>query len=924
MSINKQLAVPLLLSLLFAGGLTACSKSQDTQALISEAKAYQKKGEAKAAIIQLKNALQKNPDDREARQLLGIIYHESGDAQSAEKELRKALSLGASPAEVLPTLGKVLLLQGQFQKVLDDVKPPEGAKPDPQLLAVRGNAYLGLEKRKEAKESFDLALKEAPDSADALIGLAKLSLLEGDVNAAMARAEQAATRNPANVDVLLFKGDLLRSQRKLDEALAAYAKVTELNPGNITAYVSRAHIHINAGKFDAAKAELDAARKQDSKSLAITYSQALLEFSQGKHAAALESIQQVLRVAPEHMPSVLLAGAIQYALGSTQQAEQHLKRYLERSPGNAYASKLLVATLVKNGDTARAIKVLTPLLKEGEKDPQVLTLAGETYMRAREYSKATEYFEKASALAPDAAIIRTALGMSRLAQGENARGIAELELATNLDPKPAQAAILLVMTHIRLKEYDKALAAVGKLEKAQPDNPLLQNLKGAAYLGKKDIAAARSSFQKALTLQSNYFPAVASLVQIDMQEKKPDAAKKRLESFLAVDKKNVQAMTALARLALAQGRKEEATTWLERASNENPDELKPAILLAAHYLQLGEKQKAFALAQKLQASNPANAEVLELLAQTQVASNDLPAALQSYKKLATLSPDSPVVQFRTASVFMAMQNPNAAGEALKAALALKPDYLEAQLALANLEVRKGNHDQALKIAKQIQKQQQKGGTGYVLEGDVLLAQKKPELAFKAYEQAFALNKSGQMMIKLHEALKQSGKEKEGQTRLAQWLKEHPEDIATRLYLATVHLGNQQNKEAIEQYQLVLQADPKNVVALNNLALAYQQSGDSRALEFAEKAYAQAPESPAVLDTLGWILVEQGNISRGLPLLQKAATLVPAAPDIHYHLAQGLMKLGDKVKARKELEQLLESGKSFAKADEARTLLKQLQ
>ena len=78
-----------------------------------------------------------------------------------------------------------------------------------------------------------------------------------------------------------------------------------------------------------------------------------------------------------------------------------------------------------------------------------------------------------------------------------------------------------------------------------------------------------------------------------------------------------------------------------------------------------------------------------------------------------------------------------------------------------------------------------------------------------------------------------------------------------------------------------------------------------------------------MDTLGYILVEQGNTTRGLPLLQKATSLAPEAADIHYHLVLGLVKSGDKAKARKELEQLLASGKTFNKIDEARALLKQL-
>ncbi|MEO7559118.1 MAG: tetratricopeptide repeat protein, partial [Nitrosospira sp.] len=70
-------------------------------------------------------------------------------------------------------------------------------------------------------------------------------------------------------------------------------------------------------------------------------------------------------------------------------------------------------------------------------------------------------------------------------------------------------------------------------------------------------------------------------------------------------------------------------------------------------------------------------------------------------------------------------------------------------------------------------------------------------------------------------------------------------------------------------------------------------------------------------------VEQGNVTRGLPLLQKATSLAPDMAEIRYHFVLGLVKAGDKAKARKELEQLLATGKNFPHIDEAKTLLKQM-
>ncbi len=906
------------------GGLAGCGKGKDAQTLIADAKQYQQKGDDKAAIIQLKNALQENPDDAEARYLLGAIYNKTGDSQSAEKELRRALNLGMSPAKVLPDLGQTLLNLGQFQQVLDETKQLSENKNSAEISTLRGSASLALGKFKEAKDLFEQALKEKPDFSDALIGLAKYSLSERDIESAMRFAEQAVTQNPENAQAWLFKGDLLRIQGKTDTALAAYDQVVKLKPNDSPAFLNKAFIEIGTGKFEAAKVDIEAARKVAPSSLMVFYSQALLDFNQGKHAAALESLQQVLRSVPDHMPSVLLAGAVQLALGSMPQAEQHLKFYIDKDPGNVYARKLLASILLKNRETQRAIAILSPALKSVQHDPQLFALAGESYMQAKDFAKATEYFEKASNIAPESAMFHTALSMSKLGQGDSARAVAELERATKLDPKSSQAGILLIMTHLRLNEFDKALAIAKTLGKEHPDNPLIQNLKGGIYLHKKDASSARASFEKALSLQPTYFPAVMNLAQLDLQEKKPDAAKKRFEAILEKDKKNIQAMNALSTLALSQGQNKEATAWLERSYKENPDALQPAMLLAAHYLRSGEKQKSLVLAKKLQGANPGNPDALDLLSQAQFANDDTVGAVGSAEKLAVMLPKSALAQFRLASIHMAMQNWSGASDALKKALAIKPDYLDAQLASIMLETRKENYEGAIAISRQIQKQHQKSPVGYIAEGDLLMKQKNPAHAAKAYEQAFGISRNQPLMVKLHASLTQAGKGKEANSRLLHWLKESPNDVSIRMYLAEVYLADRQNRSAIEQYQIILRQDPKYVPALNNLATTYQQEKDPLALEYAEKAYKLAEDSPAILDTLGWILIEQDNLARGLPLLQKANSLAPEAAEIRYHLILGLVKSGDKAKARKELEQLLATRKNFTNIDEARTLLKQMQ
>jgi putative PEP-CTERM system TPR-repeat lipoprotein len=919
---KKTIAASVSAILLLAAALNGCSRGQTAASLVADAKQYQQKGDDKAALIQLKNALAKSPDDGEVRLLLAKLYIDTGDILSAEKEARKALSLGIAPERAMPALARTLLAEGKFQKLLDETQAAS-AKTPPELLTLRGHAYLALGQAAKARESFALVLQQRADDTDALLGLARLSLLQNDIDGGVRLSDQALAKHPNSADAWLFKADLLRGTGKFSESLDAYDHVLALKPNHRSAHLEKATLEIRAGKFDAAKADILAAQKVTPNSIPVVFAQASLDFAQGKNPAALEGIQKVLRVAPEHMPAILLAGAVEAALGSTEQAERHLRKYLEANPSSQYARMLLVSTLLKGGRPTEALAALGPALKDGQQDPRLLALAGQAYLQNREFDKAAEYFGKASALAPQQAQLHTSLALSKLGQGDDARAVSELEMSTKLDSKLIQANVVLVMTELRLKHLDKALAAALAFEKERPQDPMAPNLKGGVLLAMNQPAEARASFEKALALQPTYFPAVANLAQLDVKEKKPDAARQRLESLLEKDKKNLDAQIALAALANSQGHPEQATASLEHAVADHPAAIAPAIQLATAYLRGGQKQKALTLARKLQTANAANPDLLELLATTQLANDDPTGALESYSQLVNVVPKSAAAHFRLAAVHQRLKNDAAAAQDLKRALELQPDFLQAQLAQVDLAMRAHDVPQALAIAHQIQLQRRKDPVGFALEGDLQLAQKNAPLALQAFEKAYALAPAPELMIKLHGAMLLSGKEKQAELRIAQWQKDHPGDAVVGMYLAESSLAKHQYKVAIPQLQAILKQNGKNIVALNNLAWAYQQDKDARAGETAEQAYLLAPGNPAVLDTLGWILIEQGNTARGLPLVQKALALAPADPGIRFHLAVGLNKSGDKASARKELEQVLAKRSNFDQIEAARALLKQL-
>lgn len=859
--------------------LAACTDT-DPATLLAEARQQHARGELRAAVIQLKNALQQH-DGAEARRLLGEVYLDQGEAVSAEKELRRALAgtRKDQAAAVQVLIGRALLMQGQFERVLNEFGGEQDA-----LLILRGDACTGLRRLDQAKAAYAKALSRQPRAVDALLGQARVALLEKRLDEADALVGRALAAQPGHIASLRFRGDRLRAANRPQEALASYQQILALRPEDAQAWTDIAGIHADAGKFERARDAITQARKAAGNTLAVHYARAVLAYREGKHGEALEAVQQVLRGAPEHPAALLLAATIELHTQAYGSAEQHLKTFLASHPQDLYAGKRMAYLQLKTERHESALSLLDTLIGSHPGDIELLTLAGEANLRARRYSEAARHFERASALQPGVAQLHSELALSRLGNGEHTRAIAELERAVQLDPQSERHGILLVMAHLRANAPDKALAAALELER-RADNPLIQNLKGGVYLAGADKAAARKCFERALALDPVYLPALANLAQLDTAASKPEQAIARYLLALKQAPEHGEVLAALAELEAGRGRQREALVWLERAHLARPEQAAPALRLAEAWARAGQTGKALLLMRQSATQHPSHPEVVQALAELQWQAGELDAAFESYGRLAALRPSAPQPQLRLASLALARGNATTAKAALKKALALAPDDFEAQLTLVNLLVKQKQYGEALSLAASVQRRQPKAPHGYKLEADVHTVQGQHALALPGYERAFALGRSGAALMQLHATLLKLGQHGAAEQQIQAWLRERPADLPTRIYYASSKMVANDFAGAIVEFEAVLKVDPDHVIALNDAAWAHQRLGHRQALAYAERAYRLAPQNPSVIDTLGWIHLQQGDSARALLLLQQAAQLAPGQADIQAHLAQ---------------------------------------
>lgn len=923
---RKNLLIPtamILLAGLGAGAYYLTRGHASPEQRIASAKQLELAGDHKGAAIEIKNALQSQPGNAEARYLLGRIHYANNDFANAEKELRQAIEKGYTSPGGAILLARTLLLMRQPKKVLDDITVLPGTTADVNatILALRAQAHA-LSGDKESMEN-DLRRADELVSAhpDTLAVRAGQAYAGGEAEQALALVDKAIAKADQRVDLLLMKADLLRALKRDDEAVDAYGKVLAREPGNLPARLAMAQHYLAKANLDKAQAELKTLNTYAPNNLMGRYLEGLIEFRRKNLDASNNKLQEVLRNAPDFAPANLLAGAIALSQGKRENAITHLNRVLEAAPNHALARKLLASAMLESGQAERARELISNI-KNDDSDVQLLALQGNIALRQGAYQEARQKLEKAAALAPDNTALIRELAASRMASGDESGAVASLTELAERDTKTHQADVLLVMTHAKAKRYGEALKVISALDARHPRLPLAENLRGIVYLLQNDAAKARLHFTKALALDPGYLPAASNLARLDLAAKDITSARARFQGILEKSPNSARALVSLAQLAALEKNESEYLRLLVQATKAEPSDAPARMMLAQYWLNKRDADKAMVEARSA-LETTGKPEFLNVIGAAHLIRKDTANALASYQKWISASPGNPLAYYQLAQVQSVAQDREAALKTLDKALGLNPNYTDASVQKALLLGQSGKIDEGIKIARLLQTRTPVSGVGFAVEAELLIGKNKHLDAAKLFVKAAQLNKQGRLMLRAYQAFVAGGLASEGEKQLEEWLKAHPTDTGVRHALAQVTMNGKRYPEAITHYRVLVQSNAHDLVSLNNLAWLLEANNKTEGLKIAEQAYKIAPNNAAVLDTLGWLLTQTGQPKRAVAHLQEAIKLAPDNPEIRWHLALSLERMGNKREAAAELDRLVTSHGDYPQAAQAREKLREL-
>jgi putative PEP-CTERM system TPR-repeat lipoprotein len=914
-----------LTTLALCAALAACTGDSEAE-LISSAKAMLAKQEVKSAVIQLKNALAANPNSPQARLLLGQALLTQGDAVAAVVELRKAQELQVPDAQVVPDLARGMLMIGEEAKLITQFSSLNLADPaaGADLRTSLATAYAVQGDNTRAATAAEEALRLKPGYAPALIVQARLRALEGSADDAIALLDQVLAAEPNNTRAATLKGDmLLYGKRDAAGALVAFQQAVKAQPDSVAARAGIINILLSQQKLDEARTEFTQLKKAAPNHPETVYFEAQFAFNDKDYKKTLELTEQVLKSFPNNVRVLELAGAAEFRQRNYLPAEALLSKALKLAPQQRLSRLLLTQTYLRTGEPQKAIDLLKPVLDAGLADGTALSLAGEAYLQIGDTKASEQAFQAALKAAPNDTRVRTSAAMAQMARGNNSSAIVELEAVAAGDSGP-RADLALISARLRQNDVAGALKAIDGLEKKLPDQALPHQLRGRVLTLKNDLPGAVKSFEAAIAKEPAYFPPVASLAALDLAGNKPEKARERFAAFIKAQPKSWQAHMAMAELEARAGAPAATiTTALRAAVKANAGEARPHVALVDNLIGQDDGKAALIAAQDATAALPNNTEVMDALGRAELAAGDTQRALTTFKKLASLQPRNPMPEMRLAEVHMATKDNESAARALRRAAELAPGNPAVPRAQARLAMMEGKAEDALKVARDLQKRFPQDPLGLTLEGDVEANRKNWDAAATAYRGVLKLTRTSETTAKLHTVLVSGSKTVEAERLAAEWLKANPKDTSFNYFLGDVALAQNDLPRAEARYRAVLEVQPDNALALNNVAWLLAKQGKPGALPMAQKANQLLPDRAPLIDTLSYALEADNKITEAIEAQKRAIALAPKDGNMALRLAKLYIKAGDKIRARAELDSLVRLGDKFSGQAEVSTLMKTL-
>lgn len=862
--------------------LIACS-AENASDFHAEGKKLVDEGNVAGAVVFFVNALDKDPTNFDIRLELALAYMKLGKLPLAEAEFQKCLRQKPDDPGLHLAIGKYSVLARKPDDALRHLAMAEkGLNPTAESRELTALAYSMLDRLQDAEKTLNEALEIAPGAQSASLALVRVYLAQHRPKEALTLVDKLIADDPSFVDALRLRGNMALQTDDLDKAVSCCRRVLQLNPGDEASRYLLGMTLLRQNNIAEAEKARDALRAGGRETVHAAMLDGLIAYQKGDLKAAANFFQKSVELSPS-VEGYYRLGLTQAKLGERETALSSLQRVLDFSPRHGSALQLRAQVLLEQQRAEDALREVEKLVGYYPDNASGHYLHG-LILRAKDDAEGSRAaLQRALTLNP--AMSEASAALSSILIAEKRFDEAENELTKSLEANTANISSWMALFNYYLGRGDisKAEQILAKGLNEMPDNATLLTVRASMALDRRQEAEGLLALSKVREIAPDFVPALNLEVRYYTLSGQPEKALEACDEYLSRHPGAVEQLIASAVLLDALNRSDEATQRLEKVHALG--ERRAFYLLVQRDLDSRRVKEAEKRIHDAFAKTPTR-ELRSYFAQFYVGSGEVDKALALYDAIQTEQPmESALGKFRMLS---------AAGRYEKA--------LEQARALATLDA--GSVLSSVCIA------------------DSLEHLGKPEEALAELKRAYGKTNDAPLLIAMAQTCARAGQFDKAEAFYRTALAQNPNNTQALAGRGNILLRDRKYDAAINLYEQVVEKNPNDVAVLNNLAMAYAESGRNmnRAVTLAMNALARRPENPDVVDTLAFCLLSARRTDEAVALLENAITRMPNNPSLRYRYGVALLQADQPHKGHAALQQALEMG-TFPDAEKAREILR---
>lgn len=499
-----------------------------------------------------------------------------------------------------------------------------------------------------------------------------------------------------------------------------------------------------------------------------------------------------------------------------------------------------------------------------EPDVLYLLLSGEIAAQRGRFDVTLVNYLKAAQKSRDPGVIERAMRIAQSLNGDNAqKQLAELWL--EVDPDNLQALRVSAIQAVKRNELDTALGYMEQIMDQGGDADFDSLAAMAGNLPAEDQQELLVLY-KELAERHTYSPeleySIALLLKVNGD---PGQALDRLDTLL-----------------------------------EAHPNFQPAIILKGDLLyEAGAKKEALDYLMVNTRRFPANRQMGTLYGRMLIGEGELQAAQDEFNRLAQQYPTNPGLRLSHALVALENGQTDLAKQELTRLIEQGQHTNEANYYLGRIEDEAGNAQQAIGYYSGVTQGSYYfpalARTSALLAADGRLDEAVANI--RTLRDANPEQAENFWLLEVNLLLDQEQQQAALETA-TDALEDYPDNIQIRYARAMLLDTLDQPGRAEEDLKQIIDQEPGNAVALNALGYILTTRTDrlGEARGYIERALALDPENPAILDSMGWVLFQEGQLEPALDYLARAWSAYPD-PEVAAHYGEALWMSGAEEQAR---------------------------